>query len=178
MCARSESKEEWCRVTLEQINSLQQEEFADALGAIFENSPWVAERAWLQRPFTSIDHLWREMNAAVEAASQDAQLALVRAHPDLGTRAGVSERSAGEQAGAGLNALDEAEYEMLLAMNREYRRRFDFPFIFAVKGSGKSDILHALMTRLDSTREEELHQALWEVGRIARFRLEDITSCK
>lgn len=114
------------------------------------------------------------MTAVVDAAPEDEKLALLRAHPDLGTRAKVGRRSADEQAEAGLNALNEGEYQTLLDWNNKYRGKFGFPFIYAVKGSGKFDIHAALMLRMMSTPEEEIGQALWEVGRIARFRLEDI----
>ena len=148
-------------------------EFVNALGWIFENAPWVAERAWEVRPFATVNALHTAMMAVVERAPREEQLALLCAHPDLGTRARVSAASAGEQKGVGLDSLTDGECEMLQEYNRQYREKFGFPFLFAVKGSTKEDILFALTLRLDSEPEEELHQALWEVGRIAWFRLED-----
>jgi len=161
-------------MTIAQINNLADEGFVEAFGAVYEHSPWVARRAWLSRPFTSIDDLAQKMNAIVEAASEDEQLTLLRAHPELGTRLKVSPTSATEQTGAGLDQLGQDEYEMLVHLNDSYRAKFGFPFIYAVKGSGKDDILIALTVRLDSDRETEFKQALWEVSRIARFRLENI----
>ena len=102
------------------------------------------------------------------------QLALLRAHPDLGTRAKISPSSASEQAGAGLDQLTTAEYARLIGLNGAYREKFGFPFLYAVKGSGKFAILEALERRLSSSREEELQEALRQVFRIARFRLESI----
>ena len=161
-------------MTLEQINALDREAFVALLGGLFEHSPWVAEHAWNRRPFSSGEKLWREMCAIVDAAPEKQKLALIRAHPDLGTRARVSESSAAEQAGAGLGNLNPGEYDILLEQNRRYREKFGFPFIFAVKGSGKEDVSFALMLRLDSNPEDELRQALFEIGRIAWFRLEAI----
>jgi 2-oxo-4-hydroxy-4-carboxy-5-ureidoimidazoline decarboxylase len=120
------------------------------------------------------------MAAEVEKASPPEQLALLRAHPDLGTSANMTDASASEQAGAGLDRLTRREFERLAALNAAYREKFGFPFVHAVRGSSKSgarrkhDILNALETRLLSAREHELAEALRQVCRIARFRLEEM----
>jgi OHCU decarboxylase len=161
-------------MTLAELNRLPQDEFIAAIGWVFENSPWVAERVWKWRPFDSLDQLSNGMNHAVEEASAAEKVALLRAHPDLGTRAKVSPASTAEQAGAGLDQLTFAEYEELSDLNRRYREKFGFPFLYAVKGSGKSAILESLRTRLDSAPEAEFETALCHVHRIARFRLRGI----
>ena len=161
-------------MTLTELNGAGRDRFVAAIGSIFEHSPWVAERAWEDRPFASLDALHSRMVAIVEAAGEPAQLALLRAHPDLGARAKMSEASAGEQAGAGLDSLTPAEFERLQALNGTYRGRFGFPFLFAVKGASKHDIVAALERRLPATRDAELTEALRQVARIARFRLEDL----
>jgi 2-oxo-4-hydroxy-4-carboxy-5-ureidoimidazoline decarboxylase len=162
--------------TLGELNTGDRDGFLRAVGWVFEHSPWVAERAWRQKPFATIDELHAAMAAEVVAASAEEQLALLREHPDLGTRARMSRASTGEQAGAGLDSLDAAEFERLNQLNTAYRERFGFPFLYAVKGSTEHDILKALGTRLTSSREEELGEALRQVFRIARFRLDDIFS--
>ena len=159
-------------MNLPDLNSLSQSEFAHRLGWIFEDSPWVAERAWTHRPFASIDALHAAMAAEVERATQDEQLALLRAHPDLGARARTSAASVSEQSGAGLDQLAAEDYEELTRLNQTYRETFGFPFLFAVKGSTRHDILKALRRRVAATREEEFRTALDQVFRIARFRLE------
>jgi 2-oxo-4-hydroxy-4-carboxy-5-ureidoimidazoline decarboxylase len=123
-----------------------------------------------------VDALHRIMVEQVEAALPEEQLALLRAHPDLGTRARVSEASGAEQAGAGLDQLTQTEFERLRVLNEAYRNKFGFPFLFAVKGSTKHDILEALERRARSSREKEYLVALDQVYRIARFRLEDTLS--
>lgn len=155
------------------INSLTKQEFVDAVGWVFEHSPWVAERAWHARPFRSLDALFRAMEQAVASALPGEQLDLLRAHPDLGTRAKISPGSANEQAGAGLDRLTPDEYEHLLRLNTAYKAKFGFPFLYAVKGSNKLRILASLETRLHSTPEAEFQTALEQVYRIARFRLEE-----
>ena len=163
-------------MTIAHLNSLERAQFVSAIGWVFEHSPWVAERAWEARPFANVEELHRAMVEQVERALPEEQLALLRAHPDLGTRARVSEASSAEQAGAGLDQLTQAEFERLRALNEAYRDKFGFPFLFAVKGSTKHDILEALERRGQSSREEEYLVALDQVYRIARFRLEDTLS--
>jgi 2-oxo-4-hydroxy-4-carboxy-5-ureidoimidazoline decarboxylase len=163
-------------MTIEGLNLLDRENFVAAIGWVFENSPWVAERAWVARPFASVDPLHRAMVDQVEQATAEEQLALLRAHPDLGTRARVSDASAAEQAGAGLDQLTAEEFERLLTLNTAYRDKFGFPFLFAVKGSTKHDILAALQQRLPSSRDQEYQVALTQVYRIARFRMESVLS--
>jgi 2-oxo-4-hydroxy-4-carboxy-5-ureidoimidazoline decarboxylase len=161
-------------MNLADLNARDRDGFVEALGWIFEASPWVAERAWAHRPFASLEALHQAMIDVVQEASEPEQLALLRAHPDLGTRARISDASTGEQRGAGLDRLDVAEYERLQRLNGEYRRRFEFPFLFAIKGSTKDDVLTALEVRVGRSRDEELAEALRQVFRIAGFRLEDV----
>jgi 2-oxo-4-hydroxy-4-carboxy-5-ureidoimidazoline decarboxylase len=161
-------------MTLREINALSREDFVRALGWVFEDSPWVAEAAWSLRPFNSRGDLHNAMRQQVEVSAPERQLALLRAHPDLGNRVRMSEASSREQAGAGLNQLTPEEHESLLSLNREYRERFGFPFLFAVKGSGNRDIIEALRRRIRATPETELREALEQVYRIAWFRLEEL----
>jgi 2-oxo-4-hydroxy-4-carboxy-5-ureidoimidazoline decarboxylase len=163
-------------ITIADLSALDRAAFVDAVGWVFEHSPWVAERAWIRRPFGSLDELHGAMVAALEAGTAEEQLALLRAHPDLGSRARMTEASGAEQAGAGLNSLSPHEFARLQELNTAYRARFGFPFLYAVKRSTKHDILHALEARASAGREEEFQEALRQVARIARFRLEDTIS--
>src|ERR1700679_1260087 len=104
-------------LSIEEVNQFAQEKFIETMGWVFEHSPWVAERAWQHRPFASGTDLSEHMNTEVTAASTEEQLALLRAHPDLGTRAKISSSSAAEQAGAGLDQLTTSEYDRLLSLN-------------------------------------------------------------
>jgi len=168
-------------MTIEEVNALSHGEFIARLGWIFEHSPWVAERTWAKRPFLSIAHLHAAMMETVERAIRPKKLELLRAHPDLGARARVgipsaaplSAASAAEQKGAGLDQLTIAEHERLMRLNAAYQKEFGFPFIYAVKGANKHDILKALERRLTEPEDAEFEEALRQVYRIARFRLED-----
>jgi 2-oxo-4-hydroxy-4-carboxy-5-ureidoimidazoline decarboxylase len=161
---------------LADLNAADRGPFAAALGWIFEDSPWVAERAWTRRPFADLDALHRAMVEQVERATVEERLGLLRAHPDLGTRARVGHASRSEQAGAGLDTLTAGEFARLQALNAAYRERFGFPFLLAVKNSGQHDILRALEVRGRASREAEFREALRQVYRIARFRLEGALS--
>jgi 2-oxo-4-hydroxy-4-carboxy-5-ureidoimidazoline decarboxylase len=163
-------------MTIKEISSLSCAQFVEAVGWVFEHSPWVAQRAWERRPFTDVDQLHNAMAEVVERATPEEQLALLRAHPDLGTRAKMSAASAGEQSGVGLDSLTSDEYRRLQQSNTAYREKFGFPFLYAVKGSTKYDILQALDQRIDAMPAEEFRKALTQVYRIAGFRLRDTIS--
>jgi len=110
----------------------------------------------------------------VHDASAPEKLALLNAHPDLGTRAKVSTASASEQQGAGLDQLTSEEFREFIALNDRYRRKFGFPFLFAVKGTNKHQILASMRDRIERPREEELEEAMRQTAKIIRFRLEGI----
>lgn len=161
-------------LNLADINVAERDRFVRTLGGVFEDSPWIAAAAWDSRPFADVDALHAAMIAVVDRAGGEPQLALLRAHPDLGTRARMSDASIGEQAGAGLDRLTSAEFERLQSLNAAYRGRFGFPFLYAVRGSTKHDIINALEARLTGQAADELREALQQVYRIARFRLDDL----
>jgi 2-oxo-4-hydroxy-4-carboxy-5-ureidoimidazoline decarboxylase len=163
-------------MTIAELNALDRGQFVRALGWIFEDSPWVAERAWGSRPFADVDALHRQMILAVSRATQDEQLALLRAHPDLGARATMSDASVGEQASAGLDRLSPRDFERLHSLNSAYRNKFAFPFLYAVKGSTSQQILDSLERRLARDVTEEFAEGLRQVGRIARFRLDTVVA--
>jgi 2-oxo-4-hydroxy-4-carboxy-5-ureidoimidazoline decarboxylase len=168
-------------MTLAELNAIDREGFIAALGWIFEDSAWVAERAWTRRPFSTLDNVHAAMVSVVKSASVGEQVALLRAHPDLGsvrpeTAPKMSHASQREQAAAGIDVLTRDQLDRLRALNRAYREKFGFPFLFAVKGSTTQDILDALERRLLSTRDVEHEEALRQVYRIARFRLEELIS--
>ena len=164
-------------LSINEVNALEAHAFASRFGDVAEHSPWVAEAAFAARPFTEREALVAAFVGAVRAAPREAQLALLRAHPDLAGRAAVAgdvaEESRREQAGAGLDRLTPAEFARFSDLNARYRACFGFPFIFAVKGAAKGAILAAFESRLDNDAETERAAALAHVERIFRFRIED-----
>lgn len=167
-------------ITLEELNCLPAAQFVEALGAIFERSPWVAQRIVAQRPFASQLQLHQAMCEAVARAAPSEQLALIRAHPELAGRAAASgnitAESTREQRGAGLADCTVEELDRLRALNAAYLERFGFPFILAVKGHDRASILRCMQERLAHTSEHECRVALEQIGRIASFRLADLVA--
>lgn len=154
------------------------EEFVAAYGGIYEHSPWVAEIAWqeVKSPAPSIEELAQTMKTIVEKAERSRKLALIRAHPDLAVGksalSALTASSQGEQQSAGLDQCTEEEFERFQDLNLRYRQKFDFPFVLAVKGRNKSQILEIFESRTNNNPEEEFETAMQEIHKIARLRLD------
>jgi len=164
-------------VRLADVNAMDGAAFAAALGGIFEHSPWVAQRAFDARPFASVDALHAAMVAAVRTAPRTEQLALIRAHPELAGRAMVRNEltadSTREQAGAGLAGCSAEEYARLVDLNARYNAKFGFPFILAVKGYDRAGVIAEFARRVERDLATEFDEALTQIARIARLRLDD-----
>jgi 2-oxo-4-hydroxy-4-carboxy-5-ureidoimidazoline decarboxylase len=164
-------------LTLDQLGRMTRTEFVATLGDVFERSPWVAEGVFAGRPFASVEALHAAMTRVVRAAPRDAQLALLRAHPDLAGRAAragaMTAASVAEQTSAGLDRLADEEYERFTRRNAAYRERFGFPFIIAVRHQTRASILAAFERRLTQPLAREVETALDEVFEIARLRLRE-----
>jgi N-carbamoyl-L-amino-acid hydrolase len=169
--------------TLQHLNSCAASEFIEILHGIYEHSRWIPQRAAAQRPFASLAALKLALQRAVTQASQDEQLGLVRAHPELAGKAALAgeltKESTGEQAKAGLNSCSPEEFATLHKLNADYNARFGFPFILAVKGpDGKGftrqTIISTFARRFKYQREDELAECLRQIGRIAELRLNDL----
>jgi len=168
------------RRTIGAINALSEDDFVAAFGDIAEHSPWVARTAAAMRPFADRAAMIAAFHKAVADAERAAQYALLRAHPDLAGKAALAGdlafESLNEQAGAGLDRLTPEEFELFTRLNDDYRRRHGIPFILAVKGATKHQILDAFAARMPNDTATEFATALEQVGRIIRFRLEDRVS--
>jgi 2-oxo-4-hydroxy-4-carboxy-5-ureidoimidazoline decarboxylase len=165
-------------MTLSEINALDRVGFTAALGGVFEHSPWIAQRAYDARPFASVDALHGAMLRVVQLASRDEQLALVRAHPELAGRAMVANAltpdSTREQSSAGLTNCSPEEYERLVELNDRYNAKFGFPFILAVKGYDRAGVIAEFASRVERDVDSEFAEALKQIGRITRFRLNSL----
>lgn len=161
-------------ISLSSLNAVPEEDFVDALRAIFEHSPWVAASVAPARPFSSLRELHAAMVQAVRGAGLEQQLALIRAHPDLGARLKMTDQSVMEQSGVGLDRLSPELFERFTRLNDAYRSRFGFPFIIAVRNHTRQSILEHFELRLQNDADRERETALHEITEIARFRLEDL----
>lgn len=165
------------QITLAELNALDSRHFIACLSDIYEHSPWVAECTCPQRPFHSVATLASTMQTCVQCADKVAQLRLIRAHPELAGKLAIqgalTPASLSEQTGAGLHHCTATEFNTLSALNQAYRQKFDFPFVIAVRGLSRTDIINALEIRLTHPIEQEMQTALHEIGQIAHFRLFD-----
>jgi OHCU decarboxylase len=151
--------------------------FIALYGGVYEHSPHFAETVWPRAAGGTLDTwdgLAAALQVAVDAAGRDAQLALIRAHPDLAGRIKLSADSASEQAGAGLDNCSAEELADFLSLNTRYREKFGFPFIKAVRGFDRQQILAEFRRRFGNDPDEEFAQALAEIHKIARLRLADL----
>ncbi len=155
--------------------------FVARYGSIFEHSPWIAERAYDARLTVEEDSasgLAAAMTKVFRTAAPDERLAVLKAHPDLAGKLAQARRltaeSTAEQASAGLDALTDTEKQAFTELNDAYTAKFGFPFIIAVKGRNKQEILDAFRRRVSNDRDTEFETACAQVERIALLRLKDI----
>ena len=169
-------------LTLEQLNSASPADAAQMLDGLYEHSPWIAEQALAQRPFTSLAHLKHAMCEVLAHAGRDAQLGLIRAHPELAGKAMVSKtltaESTNEQSKAGLTDCTPEEFAKIQKLNADYNAKFGWPFILAVRGPrgvglSKKQIIEAFERRLFGHPDMELAECLRNIHRIAEIRLND-----
>lgn len=165
-------------MTLDEINSLDCQEFVAALGGLFEGPPWIVVAAWERRPFASEAALHEALCDVMCAARRESQLALLRAHPDLAGKLALagqlSAASTREQAAAGLDSLTPAEFDDFTRLNTAYRDKFAFPFVMCARLSTKATIHAAFVERLTHAYDEEVRTALDEVSKICALRLHDL----
>lgn len=159
---------------------MSKDDFVVRFGGVFEHSPWVAERAYdagVSEPFTA-GGVHAALCAAFRAADEAERMAVLRAHPDLAGKLAIAgeltEDSRKEQAGAGLDRLTADEHARFTALNSAYVEKFGFPFIIAVKGLNKDDIIGAFEARINNDRNAEFATASAQVERIALLRLKSM----
>ena len=159
--------------TLAELSDMNQSAFVAALGDVFEETPDIAAQVWVSRPFADVAELHQHMVAVVQGCDRAAQLTLIQAHPDLGSRVNMAESSVQEQASVGLNQLSPSEYDYIHQLNRAYKEKFGFPFIIAVRNHTKASIFAAFEERLQNPIDREIDRALQEIYQIAQSRLLD-----
>lgn len=160
------------------VNALDRDGFVALLGETFEHAPWVSERAFAARPFTGVADLHAAMIRVVREASDAERRAFLNGHPELAGAEARARRmtadSVSEQGSAGLDRLSETELDRFDRLNAAYRERFGFPFIIAVRGRGRDEILTVFERRLTRDPETEAEATLAEITAITRMRLDRI----
>lgn len=163
------------KISLASLNQYSIERFVESLGGIFEHSPWVADLVYEDRPFESISQLNQTMLEAVQRSPEYQRMALICSHPELaGKKAAagtLTDASRREQSRAGLDQYSADELGQLQSLNRAYLEKFDFPFIIAVTGLDKPQIIKSLKSRLQNSLDKEFETSIVEIGKIASIRL-------
>ena len=156
------------------------EEFVNLLKSIYEHSPWVSERLLLKEgiEIKTKRELHTQMKQIVDGASKIEKLNLIRVHPELGNKLQkikkLTKFSQEEQKSVGLDQCTEEEFKILTNLNKEYRSKFEFPFIIAVKGLSKNYIIENMKERVKNNQEEEFQTAISEIHKIAKLRINDL----
>lgn len=160
---------------------LSREQFIAVFGGVYEHSQWVAEQVWdsgIDASHNEIKALHRAMMAVVNEAGHSPQLALLCAHPDLAGKLAVSGKltaeSTNEQSSAGLDQCSPEELEAFQTLNDRYKEKFGFPFILAVKGRTRAEILENFRARVELDPDDEFNEALSQVHQIALLRLSSL----
>ncbi len=167
------------KISLAELNALPPKEFVRIVGQVFEHSPWIAEIAGEQRPFADFENLQRALCETVKNSSEEKQLALIRAHPDLVGKLALADQltreSTNEQASAGLTQLTPGEVALFQNQNAAYKNKFGFPFVICARLNKKDAILKGFERRLKNSPAQEIKTALEEIFKIAELRLRDLT---
>ncbi|WP_269526595.1 2-oxo-4-hydroxy-4-carboxy-5-ureidoimidazoline decarboxylase [Coraliomargarita parva] len=160
---------------LKTLNGLSREAFSEALGQVFEHSPWVVELAAGQRPFSHVKALQAACESALYGASPEQQVALIQAHPDLAAKLDqlpkLTDFSQAEQKRAGFAALPEATLAQMREVLAAYRERFGHPFILCVTEHPAADVLPMLEVRCQASPEAERMACLFQIARIGWHRI-------
>ena len=163
---------------INKINKLPKSEFIKVFANIFENARWIAEELYNQKPFNNFEELSSKILNIFETATREKQLKILNAHPDLANKTKISlltPDSLKEQTGAKLNQCTKEEFNEFNKLNDTYKK-FGFPFILAVKGKTKTEILNNFGKRISSDPEKEFKEAIKQVKRIAILRLKEFNN--
>ncbi len=164
-------------ILINKINNLSQIKFNEIFANIFEKTKWIAERLYNQKPFNSFEDLCSKILEIFKTTSKENQLKIIRAHPDLADKTKISLLnidSRTEQNRAGLDQCSEKEFREFKNLNNEYKKKFGFPFILAVEGKNKAEILNKFKKRILNSADDEFKLAISQVCKIANLRLNKI----
>ncbi|MDP6440833.1 MAG: 2-oxo-4-hydroxy-4-carboxy-5-ureidoimidazoline decarboxylase [Pelagibacteraceae bacterium] len=164
-------------ILINKINNLSQIRFNEIFANIFEKTKWIAEKLYNQKPFNSFEDLCSKILEIFRTTSKKNQLKIIRAHPDLADKTKISLLnidSRNEQNRAGLDQCSEKEFREFKNLNNEYKKKFGFPFILAVEGKNKTEILNKFKKRILNSADDEFKEAISQVCKIANLRLNKI----
>ena len=160
--------------SIDKFNKLSKAEFISIFGNIFEKTEWIAERCYESKPYNNLDELVSKMMEIFENIEKERHLEILNSHPDLAVEKKLTEDSKNEQKNASLNQCTDEEFVEFKKLNEEYKKKFGFPFIIAVKGKNKEEILNSFRQRITNNINLEFEEAKKQVKKIASFRLGEI----
>jgi len=160
--------------SIDKFNKLSKTEFISIFGNIFEKTEWIAERCYESKPYNNPDELVSKMMKIFENSEKEKHLEILNSHPDLVVEKRLTENSKNEQKNASLNQCSDKEFLEFKNLKEEYKKKFGFPFIIAVKGKNKEEILNSFRQRIANNINLEFVEAKKQVKKIASFRLSEI----
>lgn len=164
-------------VTIDELNKMSQAQYEQSLDKIFEKAPWAIKQAGQKRPYKGFVDMYEGIIGTVKGANYETQLALIQSHPDLACKgirgANIAQHSQNEQSGAGLNECTQQEADLLKNLNKQYKQKFGFPFMLAVKGYNKAEIIDQFQKRINNNKQQEFDTALQQVYKVIMWRLLD-----
>ena len=161
-------------ITIEKINNLNKSDFLGIFGNVFEKSDWIAEKLFDLKPFKNNEDIFLKIIGIYEKSDKNIILRILNSHPELVVEKKLTSNSKSEQSNARLNECTNEEYNEFKKLNIDYKNKFNFPFIIAVKGKHKTEILNSFKQRIQNSLDEEFFEAKKQVKKIASFRLEEI----
>ena len=159
---------------IKKINSLDKSEFLSIFGNVFEKSKWISEKSFDEKPFKNLESFISKIIGIYESSDNKTILEILNLHPELAVEKKLTANSEEEQNKANLKECTPEEFNEFKKLNIEYKKKFNFPFIIAVKGKNKNEILNYFRKRINNSLDEEFLEAKIQVKKIATFRLEEI----
>ena len=161
-------------IDIKKINSLDKSEFLSIFGNVFEKSKWISEKVFDKKPFKNLESFVSEIIGIYENSDNKTILEILNLHPELAVEKKLTADSEVEQSKANLKQCTPEEFDEFKKLNIKYKKKFNFPFIIAVKGKNKNKILNYFRERIRNSLDEEFAEAKKQVKKIATFRLEEI----
>ena len=160
--------------SINKVNKLNKSDFLSIFGNVFEKTEWIAEEVFNYLPYESFEELFLKFIKIYDESEKESIIKILNSHPELVVEKKLTSESKKEQKNAGLNECSEEEFQEFKELNLNYKKKFGFPFIIAVKGKNKSDILNNFRIRLGHSENDEFIEAKEQVKKIASIRLNDI----
>ena len=160
--------------SIDKVNKLNKSDFISIFGNVFEKTEWIAQKSYDSKPYKNFEELFSKMVEIFENSNKESHIKILNAHPDLAVEKKLTKDSKNEQKNASLNQCTDEEFVEFKKLNEEYKKKFGFPFIIAVKGKNKEEILNSFRQRITNNINLEFEEAKKQVKKIASFRLGEI----